>query len=114
MLVLFVTLFLIIWVFVIVNYWIYEHFPSNCDKWVITAIIGSHWPRDGGKACIPKRCYGVHKEDYELTVGDVIWTPYTGHVVDKGDKEFDDAILFSSYLRWDELMARHLPERCMH
>lgn len=29
-----------------------------------------------------------------LTVNDVIWTPYTVHIVDKGDEEFDDVIPF--------------------
>lgn len=43
-----------------------------------------------------------------VTVDDIIRTPYTCH---RMDEEVDGAILFSGYLRWEELVARHLPER---
>lgn len=48
-----------------------------------------------------------------LNIDEFIWTPYTDHIVDRWDDEFDGAILFSSYLCWERLMARHLSERCL-
>ncbi|CAL5199511.1 unnamed protein product [Lathyrus oleraceus] len=45
-----------------------------------------------------------------LTIYDVIWTPYTSQRV---YCEFDESSLFSGYIRWETLVARHLPERCM-
>ncbi|CAL5188455.1 unnamed protein product [Lathyrus oleraceus] len=45
-----------------------------------------------------------------LIVYDVIWTPYTG---DKIHLKFEESSLYSGYMRWETMIARHLPERCL-
>lgn len=43
-----------------------------------------------------------------LTVDDVIWTSYTGHIV---HCEFEEPSLYSCYMWWESMVARHFPER---
>lgn len=43
-----------------------------------------------------------------LTLENAIWTPDTGHIV---HHEFDETSLFSGHIRWETLVARHLPKR---
>ncbi|XP_058734096.1 uncharacterized protein LOC131605803 [Vicia villosa] len=45
-----------------------------------------------------------------LRLVDVIWTPYRYHMI---HREFDESYLYSSHMRWETLVARHLPERCL-
>lgn len=115
MLVLFMTFFMVIWVFVIIQWKVYEHFPSVCGIWVIATIDGSPWAKKWRDRHAHPRGFVEYKRRIDaLTIDDIIWTPYIGHRVDKLDEEFDDTILFSGYLRWEALVGRHLLKRCLH
>lgn len=86
-------------------------FPTICDMRV------QHTPADAPRArrwkakqAHPGGVVENMRRLDALTVEDVVWTPYTSHIV---HREFDEASLFSSHMWRKTLVARHLPKRCL-
>lgn len=91
--------------------WIYEHFPTICDMRMQHTLEGSPLTRrwKDGKAHPGGVVEYMRKFD-ALIVHDVISTTYMYHKV---HREFDETHLFSSHMRWETLVVRHLHVRCL-
>lgn len=91
--------------------WIFEHFPSICDMRVQHCPVGSsRAKRWKARQTHPDGVAEYRRRLDTLTVDDVIWSPYIGHRV---HCEFEESSLYSSYMRWETMVAGHFPDRCL-
>ncbi|XP_058783517.1 uncharacterized protein LOC131658212 [Vicia villosa] len=95
----------------LLHYWIYEHLPRICDRRLhrvpASAPLARRWK---GRKAVRGGVMDYRRKLDVLPVDDVIWTPYTMHCP---HRPFDDAILYSWHMRWENHVVRHLPERCL-
>ncbi|XP_058734119.1 protein MAIN-LIKE 2-like [Vicia villosa] len=91
--------------------WIYEYFSIICDRRVHHTAAGAPRVRRWkARKSHPSSFVEYTRRLDALRLVDVIWTPYRDHRI---HHEFDESYLYSSNMRWETLVARHLPERCL-